>query len=211
MKKFFSTLILAVLAITAISAQPKNSDKSLWKTAKKEAKELKADGWIVDGSMPLENLLFNHYKKLVDSNNQELIGNVVGNTTVQTMNQGQQWASTMVCVSYAKQAGQTVRGRIAAEVGAGVNGGPSADSFYEGYESRVEKEIQGEIKRSFSLYREKRDGGIDYKAYYIVNEEDAHKARLRAMQMAMEESEFARANAERISEFVREAFEVSNN
>lgn len=201
-------MLLCVLSISTVAAQPKSSDKGLWKTAKKEAKLLKKEGWKVDGSMPLENLLFNHYKKLADSNNQELIGNVMGNTSVQTLNQGQQWASSMVCVSYAKQAGQTIRGRLASEVGAGVNGGPSADSFYEGYESKVEKEIRGELKRSFSLYREKDNGGIDYKAYYIVNEDDAHKARMRAMQMAMEESEFARANAERISEYVQEAFKV---
>lgn len=135
----------------------------------------------------------------------------MGNTSVQTLNQAQQWAASMACVSYAKQAGQTIRGRLASEVGAGVNGGPSADSFYEGYESKVEKEIQGEIKRSFSLYKEKDNGSIDYKAYYIINEENAHKARLRAMQMEIEESEFARANADRISAFVQEAFKVDNN
>ena len=208
MKKLISLMLLCVLSISTVVAQPKNSDKGLWKTAKKEAKNLQKEGWKVDGSMPLENLLFNHYKKLADSNNQELIGNVIGNTSVQTLNQGQQWAASIVCVSYAKQAGQTVKGRLVSEVGAGVAGGPSADSFYEGYESKVEKEIQGEIKKSFSLYREKENGGIDYKAYYIVNEDDAHKARMRAMQMAMEESEFARANAERISEFVQEVFKV---
>jgi hypothetical protein len=211
MKKIISFMLLCVMFVANAVAQPKNSDKSLWKMAKKEAKLLKKEGWKVDGSMPLENLLFNHYKKLADTNNQELIGNVMGNTSVQTLNQGQQWASSIVCVSYAKQAGQTVRGRLASEVGAGVAGGPSADSFYEGYESKVEKEIKGELKRSFSLYREKKDGGLDYKAYYTINEDEAHKARLRAMQMAMEESEFARTNAERISKFVREAFEVDNN
>ncbi len=204
-------MLFGLVFIATIAAQPKSSDKELWKIAKKEAKILKKEGWKVDGSMPLENLLFNHYQKLSDANNQELIGNVMGNTSVQTLNQAQQWATSMVCVSYAKQAGQTVRGRLVSEVGAGVNGGPSADSFYEGYESKVEKEIQGEIKRSFSLYKEKDNGGIDYKAYYIINEENAHKARLRAMQMAMEESEFARANAERISEFVKESFQVDNN
>lgn len=211
MKKIVSLMLFGLVFIATIAAQPKSSDKELWKIAKKEAKILKKEGWKVDGSMPLENLLFNHYQKLSDANNQELIGNVMGNTSVQTLNQAQQWATSMVCVSYAKQAGQTVRGRLVSEVGAGVNGGPSADSFYEGYESKVEKEIQGEIKRSFSLYKEKDNGGIDYKAYYIINEENAHKARLRAMQMAMEESEFARANAERISEFVKESFQVDNN
>ena len=204
MRKIFFVAMLAMFAFTSTTAQPKNSEKMLWKTAKKEAEHLKSEGWKTDGSMPLENLLFNHYQKLTDSNNQELIGNVIGNTSVTTMNQGQQWAASMACVSYAKSAGQSVRGRLVSEVGAGMQGGPSADSFYEGYESKVEKEIRGELKRSFSIFREKKGGGLDYRVYYIVNEENAHKARIRAMQMAVAESEFARANAERISKFVQD-------
>ena len=85
----------------------------------------------------------------------------------------------------------------------------SSGTKYEDFTHQmVEKEIQGEIKKSFALYKEKKEGGIDYKAFFIVNEENAHKARIRAMQMAMEESEFARENAERISKYVNEAFTV---
>lgn len=196
------TVLLACFTLASAWAQP-NSEAKLWKTAKKEAKALEAAGWKADGSLPLENILFNHYKKLADENNQEIIGNVLGNTSVQTLNQAQQWAATMACISYSKEQGVNMKGRLLADVGAGVAGGPSADSFYEGYESTLEKEIRGELKKSFGIYLEKREGGIDYKAYYIVNEEKAHKARIRAMQMAMEESEFARENAEKISAFVR--------
>lgn len=196
--------VVGVMLIASASAQPNTSDKKLWKTAQKKAKEMTSAGWLVDGSMPLENLLFKHYQKINEDGNQEVVGNVVGNTSVTTLNQGQQWAATMAAISYSKQAGQTIRGRLTAEVGAGLNGGPAADSFYEGYESFVEKEIQGELVRSFAVYRTKEDGGIEYRCYYIVNEDEAHQARIRAMQRAMEESEFARANAERISEFVRE-------
>lgn len=202
MKRIIITLLMVCCTVTGMWAQP-NSEAKLWKTAKKEAKALEADGWKADGSLPLENILFNHYKKLMDENNHEIIGNVLGNTSVQTLNQAQQWASNMACVSYAKTEGQTMKGRLISEVGAGVAGTPSADSFYEGYESTLEKEIRGELKKSYGIYLEKRGGGIDYKGYYIVNQENAHKARMRAMQMAMEESEFARQNAERISEFVR--------
>ena len=203
MKKIIFVAVVAMLAFASASAQPKKTEKVLWKNAKKTAQELRQEGWKVDGSMPLEGLLFNHYQKLLDSNTQELIGNVIGNTSVTTVNQGQQWAATMACISYSKTAGQTVRGRLVSEVGAGLAGSPSADSFYEGYESKVEKEIRGELKRSFSLFREKKEGGIDYKVFYTVNEENAHKARIRAMQMIAAESEFARANAEKISAFVR--------
>ncbi len=210
MKKIIALALLGMLFVTAAVAQPKSNDKGLWKTAKKEAKALKKEGWKTDSSLPLENILFKHYQKLMEDGNQELVANVVGNTNVKTMNQGQQWAATMASVSYAKQAGQTVKGRLASEVGAGLENQPSQDSFYEAYESTVEKEIKGELKKSFALYKEKEGGGIDYRAYYIVNEDDAHKARVRAMERAMQESEFARANAERISEFVRDGFPIEN-
>ncbi len=205
MKRLLFGAIFVCLVAVVATAQP-NMEAKLWKMAKKEAKSLSSEGWKHDGSLPIENALFNHYKKLQDENNQEIIGNVMGNTSVTTLNQGQQWAANMASVSYAKQSGQTIKGRIASEVGAGVAGTLSADSFYEAYESSLEKEIKGELRKSFGLYREKGRVGIDYKGYYIVNEDNAHKARISAMENAMKESSFARENAERISEFIRKGF-----
>lgn len=200
--------ILGFLAANIAYAQPNDSDKSRWRSAKKRAKELVHEGWKVDGSRSIEELLYLHYQKLADETNQELIGNVIGNTSVKTLNQGQQWAATNASISYAKQARQMVTGRINADISAGVEDAPSVDSFYEGYEAIVAKEINGELRKSFSVYREKKDGCIDYKAFYIVNEEAASKARIKAMEYALKESEFARENAEKISEFVRNGFLV---
>lgn len=210
MKKMFAMLLIAVMAISTGMAQPKTTDKSLWKSAKKMAKAFTKEGWKVDGSRSLEEMIYNHYQKLADENNQELIANVVGNTTVTTMNQGQQWASINAATSYAKQAKMMVVGRITNETGAGIDGAPSVDSFYEGYESQVVNEIRGELKKSFGIYREKNTGNIDYRAFYLINEAAAAQARLRAMERAMVESEFARANADRISAFVREGFSIQN-
>lgn len=208
MKKLVAMVLVGLLVASTGMAQPKTSNKSLWKSAQKKAKEMKAEGWKIDGSKTLEEMLYNHYQKQLDEANQELVANVVGNTTVQTLNQAQQWASINAATSYAKQAKMMVVGRITNETGAGITGAPSVDSFYEGYESQVVTEIKGELKKSFSVYREKADGGIDYQTYYLINEEAASQARLRAMERAMQESEFARANAERISAFVREGFSL---
>lgn len=210
MKKFFAMLLMGAMVVSAGMAQPKNSDKGMWKSAKKMAKTLASDGWKIDGSRSLEEMLYLHYQKLNDENNQELIANVVGNTSVKTMNQAQQWAAVNAATSYAKQAKMMVVGRITNETGAGIEGAPSVDNFYEGYESQVVTEIKGELKKSLSVYREKKDGGIDYKVFYLINEDAASKARIRAMERAMAESEFARANAERISAFVREGFAVES-
>ncbi len=207
MKKLICFAIIGLLGMVSAdyaAAQSNKMEKALMKEAKTRAKELEKEGWKVDGSLSLEMALFNHFKKLSVDGSEEYVGSVEGNTEVKTINQGQQWAASMVAVSYAKQAGQTMRGRLAQEVGAALEGGPAADSFYEAYESVVEKEIKGELKKSYSIYRVKENGGFDYRGYYIVNEESAHKARVRAMQMVMEESEFARKNADDISKFVRE-------
>ena len=203
-------LLAGVMFAGAATAQPKTSDKAMWKSARKMAKTLADEGWKIDGSRSMEEMLYNHYQKLNDENNQELIANVIGNTSVKTMNQGQQWAQINAATTYAKQAKMMVVGRITNETGAGIEGAPSVDSFYEGYESQVVTEIKGELKKSFSLYREKENGGIDYKAFYLLNEASASQARIRAMERAMLESEFARANAARISEFVRNGFSIEN-
>lgn len=202
-------LLAGVMFAGAASAQPKSTDKALWKSAQKMAKTMTKEGWKIDGSRSLEEMIYNHYQKLTDENNQELIANIIGNTSVRTMNQAQQWAQINASTSYAKQAKMMVVGRITNETGAGIEGAPSVDNFYEGYESQVVTEIKGELKKSFAVYREK-DGGFDYRVFYLINEASASQARIRAMQRAMMESEFARANAERISEFVRNGFTIEN-
>lgn len=208
MKKLLVLAMGLIIAFSGVIAQPKTSEKALWKQAKKKSKELIKEGWKIDGSKTLDVCLYDHYMKLQDSNNQELISNVIGQTNVQTLNQAQRWAVVNAATSYATQARMMVVGRITSEVGGGLADVGSPDDFYAAYESRVATELQGELKASISLYRENKAGKLEYKIFYLVNEDSASKARMRAMERAMQESEFARANAERISEFVREGFPV---
>ena len=113
MKKLFVLTLLGLFTCGVMFAQPKNNDKDLWKRAKKRAKELAAEGWKIDGSRMLEDAMYLHYQKLRNEENQELVANVIGNTSVKTLNQAQQWASTSAATSYAKQAKREILGRIA--------------------------------------------------------------------------------------------------
>lgn len=194
-----------IVAVGHVIAQPKTDDKSLWKQAKAKAKTEAKAGWLIDGSNTLDVALFEHYKKKSNNGNYEIVGNVIGTTTVKTVNQGQQWATTNAAISYSKQAGMMVRGRINAESSAGVED-PSIDRFIEGYEALVQKEIRGELIKSFGMYREKKDGTLDYKAYFVISEDAANKARERAFEKIKKESDFARNRADEISKFVREGF-----
>lgn len=205
MRKLFMVAMALIVAVGHVIAQPKTDDKSLWKQAKAKAKTEAKAGWLIDGSNTLDVALFEHYKKKSNNGNYEIVGNVIGTTTVKTVNQGQQWATTNAAISYSKQAGMMVRGRINAESSAGVED-PSIDRFIEGYEALVQKEIRGKLIKSFGMYREKKDGTLDYKAYFVISEDAANKARERAFEKLKKESDFARDRADEISKFVREGF-----
>lgn len=209
MKKILmAAMALFVASVAVCAGPPKDDDASLWKDAKKKAKVETREGWKVDGAETLEKAYYYHLQKKHQEGNFEIVGDVIGTTTVKTVNQGKQWATTNAAIQYAKQAGMMVRGRIDAMTSAGVDD-PSIDKFIEGYEALVQKEIRGELIKSFGMYREKEDKTLEYRAYFIISEDAATKARLRALENAKKESEYAREQAEEISKFVREGFKLS--
>ena len=208
MKKIIVFCAFCTLLAGCGIAKQQTSDRALMKEARSFAKELKHDGWKVNSSRSLETLLFDHYVALQDKNNRELVANVEGDINVKTINAARQWAMNNAAISYAQEAGTYVRGRIGSEVSGGLKDNPSLDNFYAAYESLVAKEISGELQTSVAIYREAGNGSIEYRIYFIVNEEAASQARIRALQNALLESEAARMNAEEISKFVREGFEI---
>lgn len=212
MKRLFVLTLLGLFACGVVIAQPKNYDKNLWKTAKKIAKGLTAEGWKITGSYLLEEAIYLHRQKIEENRqeNQELTGEVVGATNVKTLNQAQQWAANNAALFYGKAAKSHLQGRATGKVAAGVEGDASLDNFLDTYERLVSVEIGGQLRKSYILYREKREGGIDCRIVYIVNEAEASQARLRAMERARKEAEFAIEDAERISEFVKEGFKVES-
>ena len=207
MKRIISLFLIAVCAISIVSAQPTNTNKALWRTAKKFAKELSTDGWKTNSSKGLQVAVYEHYLALNDEQNKELIANVEGNVNVKTINAAKQWAHNNAIMSYAQTAATFVKGRIASEVAGGLKGNPALDNFYAAYENLVSKEIAGELTPSISIYRETKKGNIEYRIYFLVNEEKASESRIRAMKAALIESEVARMNAEQITKFVQEGFD----
>ena len=56
-----------------VFAQPKTSERALWKSAKKFAKELTSDGWKINSSKGLREAVYEHYLALEDDKNKEII------------------------------------------------------------------------------------------------------------------------------------------
>lgn len=117
-------------------------------------------------------------------------------------------AYSNACLSYAQQANGQLKARMVGDVSANAaNTDAEMDSFYSAYERHVEKEMNGELKESFCTIRTNPDGTYEIESFCIVNEDAASKARVRAFENAMKESQAAQKHAQSISDFVNERVE----
>lgn len=201
-------LALCLLAPATVVAQNKQLNKALKKEYKKKMKEYEQGGWKVFGtSRSLDVALLSHYDKL----NEDGVTEVYGTALSTSKNIGKDKLLMSACVTYAAKNGSHIKGRIAEDMGSVVSTEELAEfeHFYAAYENAVEAEIKGELRQSYSICRQTKVDGKDvyeFEAYYIVDEAEASRARIRAFQNAMKESAVAQKYAEQVSAFVGEAF-----
>lgn len=210
MKKIISILLaLCVMLPAAIAA---DNNKALEKARNKERKEVmkryKKEGWkLLGSSRSLEVALLSHWDKL-DKQGDDAREVVGISTRSKSKNVGMQMAINNACVTYAQQAGSQLKGRMVSDLaGDGIDTNAEFEHFYAAYERLVEKEIKGEMEQSYSIIRDNPDGTYEIETYFIVSENAATKARLRALENAFKESEAAQKYANKVSEFVREGFD----
>lgn len=202
-------MLVAVLLVAAPAAMAQNKalQKALNKEKKEKMKEYKKEGWKLFGSSrSLEVALLQHYDKLeqLGEDGREVVGIA---SRFKSKNVGKQMAANSACITYAQQAGSALKGRVVSDLsGDGVTTEQEFDHFYAAYERLVEKEIKGEMTPSYTIIRDNGDGTFEMQEFYIVSESAASKARIRALEDAMKESEAAQRHAEKIASFVREGF-----
>ena len=198
-------LVSFCIMLPAVNAQNKALEKAQRKEYQRTIKEFKKENWKVFGtSRTFEVALLQHYDKLnnLGDNGQEIVGVA---TKFKSKNIGHQMAINNACMTYAQQAGSQLKGRIVSDInGNGSDSEGEFEKLYAAYERLVEKEIKGEMKESFSVIRDNKDGTFEMQAFFIVDENAAVAARLRAMENAARETEMAQKYAKKVSDFVRE-------
>ena len=203
-------IILAViLMMPAVEAENKQLQKALKKEYKGKMKEYKKEKWQLFGSSrTLDVALLQHYDQL--NNLGEDAREVVGIASrFKSKNVGHQQAINNACLTYAQQAGSHLKGRVVSDMaGNGDDSSAEFDHFYAAYERLVEKEIKGEMAESYSIIRciNPKTGEYEMQTFFIVNESAATRARIRAMENALKESEAAQKYAQKVSDFGREGF-----
>jgi hypothetical protein len=172
---------------------------------KAKIKEYHQEGWKLAGSSKtLEVALLEHYELLGKDNSYELAGEV---SQCQSINVCKQAAYNNALIAYANAAGSFLRGRIAADNSLNQTSGEEFDKMYSGYERLVQAEIKGSLRESYGVVKEN-GKNKQYRLFFVVNEDEASKARLRALEQAAKETKAAQEYANQITDFVREGFKV---
>lgn len=213
MKKIIMFLAAFCLMMPVVNAQ---NSKALSKAVKKEyktkMKEFKKGGWKLYGSThSLEVALLTHYAKLNKEGDEtyEIMGNC---SRFKSKNVGHQTCVNNASNLYAQQAGRQIKGRIVSDIAGNADDvAAEFDHFYAAYESLVQKEINGELQESFCVIKENKDGTYEMQTFFVVSESAATRARIRAYENALKESEAAKKYAQKVSDFVREGFEPKSD
>ncbi len=216
MKKL-SVLLMFVLSMAMIMPSCSTTsklEKAREKQYKTKMKEFNKEGWKVYGTArSLDVALLEYYEELKNEGVIEVMG--VASAFV-SKNVGSNAALNSAINRYAQTAASNVRGRIVSDLFGNADDVPAEfDKFYAAYENRVEKEIKGELRPSFSVIRskgknEKGQETFEMQTYCLVNESAASKARIRALEDALKESEVAQKYAKQVSDFVQEGFKVED-
>lgn len=208
MKRIIFGLLALVLLIPAYAdAANKQLEKARKQELSKKLKEYKKGKWEIMGSHTLEFALAKHFDRLntLGEDGHEVEGI---STKTKSKNTGKQAAINNAVVTYAQEAGSTLQGRVVSDMNAnGADPAGEFDNFYAAYERLVEKEIRNEMEPSYSIIRTNPDGTFEIRTYFIIAESAASKARMRALEEAMKNSEAAQKYGAKITEFVKQGFE----
>lgn len=202
-------MILMAICLT-VPATVNAQSKAVKKEVKAKLKEYKKKGFEVFGtSRTLEAVLTKHYQTLEEKDGQ--VFEVFGTSTARSRNVAASAAQNSAANRYATNASAQIKGRMLADMASNAsNPDEEFDKFYSVYEGKVEQEIRGELRPSFSVAHQNEDGTILVEAYYLVDEEAASRARIKAFEISKNESEAAQKYAQKVSDFVNERVQPEN-
>ena len=199
-------MLMAATMMLSVNAQEltKAQAKAVKKEVSKKLKEFKKGGFEISGSSrTLETVLTKHYTTLEAEGDN--VTEVVGFSTAKSANLAATAAQNSAANRYATTAGQQIKGRVLSDMASDVaNQEAEFDKFYAAYEGKIQQEIRGELRPSFSVKCNNPDGTISVQAFYLVNESAASRARIKAFELSKNESAAAQKYAQKVSDFVNE-------
>ncbi len=192
---------MLLVAASSLTAQTKHEIKSAKTEAQAAVRTIKKQKFQMVELGDLQKRMEQYFVK-VNSGNTQVVGMSEGCTTA---NLAKLTALNNAIAEYSSNAGGTVRGRITSDASTMTEN--QIDAIVAAYERIIYKELKGELVPYITLLRSKNKDGYDARVYCIVDVESAHNARMKAMELALEESKLAEKYGSQISDWIDEGFE----
>jgi len=200
MKKFIMVAIASIIAFGPVVAQTKQDIRAAKKEAKTASKQLTKEGYklleLGDLRIQLEG-----YLTKAKAGCKQLVGTA---DDCMTINLGKTTALNNAINEYATMSGGLVKGRITSNA-SNINGA-QVDDIVAAYERLVLKELKGEIQTCITLVKETKKK-YNVRVYCLVDQDAAHAARMKAMELALEELKLSQEYGSKVSNWVDEGFE----
>jgi hypothetical protein len=212
--KFFKMSVMVVFAISTLFVIPQESyaqlskkqEKQLQKAKEKEyknkLKEYQKEGWKLAGSSKsIDVALLEHYAKMAEKGNKEIIGEV---EQCKSVNICKQYALNNAQNYYANLAGGKVEGLVTSMLnGNAENPKEEIDKFAGAFKRQVAMDVSGALTESFSIVRDNGDSK-EYKTFFILNEEEGRAACERALKKSLRETKLVLNEMDEVSRFINE-------
>ena len=197
----FALMMISLMSVSSFSLSASLKDDI--KAAKSFAKELKQDGWKVEGSTTIENGLIKIAEKK-ELGFEELIGRSAGS---EKQNLAKSKARNNAINEYAETSGQSiVKARINTKAD-DINE-EEVDNFISGYERMVVHEIDNIFpKPSLIIYKIVENKYYEYMIYYLIDSKVLDNVQKKAVEQALEQCGLASKYGNDISNFIKEGFE----
>lgn len=194
-----SIISVMIIAPTILNAQGELSKVAL-KEIKKKNKEYKKEGWKLFGSTrTIEGVLTDHYRKL--SNGGREISGYASVSDSKHKNVLHQAAMANACATYAGESRKVI-GQTVSEMALTTEEEAEFEKFAATYQTKVEKDIKGEMRESFAIIKEVSSSQLDMQVFYIVK----GNAAIKAFEEIMKNSKVAQKYAPQILEDLRASF-----
>ena len=202
MKKFlFIIAIFGMLASTTVSAQDKSLSKALQKEMKAKKKDFKKKGFELFGtSRTIDVVLLKYYTALEEGGDDVM--EMVGYASAKSKGLLVTAAENNARQRYATMVNAQVKGQIKTNpIANSSNFNEEIDKFEAIFLTKVESELKGVLKPSFSVIKTDPVTGVsELETYFIINEAAAGKARVAAAESAAREASINAAAAEALKE-----------
>ncbi len=189
--KRFITYVMLVFAIFFAGVTVANAQsKALKKDVEKRVKELKKEGWKLQGSTATLEYVMTKYRVYMEEDEENRIP-LLGVAVSKNAKIGRDNAVLNGISDYASREKANIVGKmksISSSDASKADAIEEIDKFGAAYETSINVQIPSLIKQHFTLVRTNKDGNMEFNVYMSIDQKDAKEAQRKAAEEARKQA-----------------------